>query len=85
MSTDTLSELDQFQHYLDRLRASGDCRMSLDECVADFRLYQEELERCRAAVREALESSARGEGEAWDLEEMLRRGRERLAEKGITD
>jgi hypothetical protein len=76
MSPDTLSELDQFQHYLERLRASGNSRLSLDECVADFRLYQEELACCRAAVREALESSARGEGEPWDPEEMKRRIRQ---------
>mgnify|MGYP007059537013 FL=1 len=78
MSTDTLDELDLFQRYLQRLRAGGECRMSLDECVADFRLYQQELERCREEIREALESSARGESEPWDPEETKRRIRERF-------
>ena len=85
MSTDTLTELDEFQRFLERLRSSDDCRLSLDECVSEFRKYQEELARCREAVRPALESSLRGEGIPWDPEETIRRGRERLADKGITE
>ena len=76
MSTVTSSELDQFQKFLERLRADGNCRLSLDECVTEFRLYQEELERCREAIRPALEASLRGESTPWDPEEMKRRIRE---------
>jgi len=85
MSTETLTELDEFQRFVDRLRATGDCRLSLDECVREFRLYQEQLQRCREEIRPALEASLRGEGSPWNPEETIRRGRERLAKKGIRD
>jgi hypothetical protein len=85
MSTDTLTELDEFQRFLERLRSRGEGHMSLDECVTEFRLYQEELRRCREEIRPALESSLRGETTPWDPEETKRRGRERLQRKGITE
>jgi hypothetical protein len=77
MSTETLTELDEFQRYLERLRSHGEGHMSLDECVTEFRLYQEELRRCREEIRPALESSLRGESTPWDPEEMKQRIRER--------
>ena len=87
MATDleTQTELEAFHKYVGELLKKGKRKMTAEESLADFREYQKELERLREELRPALERAARGEGKEIDVEDILRRGRERLAKEGITD
>ena len=42
-------------------------------------------DQLRAQVRQSLEEAARGEVEEFDVEAIIKRGRERLAREGLTD
>ena len=56
-----------------------------DIAAEDLRLLQErekQLEEFRAELRPALESLDRGEGIPLDVEDIKRRGRQRLAAEG---
>jgi hypothetical protein len=73
-------ELEEFHQFIGRHLKNGGTGLTVDRSVAEFRAYQEELERCREAVRPALEASLRGESEPLDMEDIKRRGRERFEE-----
>lgn len=93
MSTETtktavLTDLELLHRFIERKLANGCRKMPVDECLAEFREYTEELERCREAIRPALEASLRGESKPFDrdaLEALKERVTRKLAEKGITD
>jgi len=77
---DQRAELEEFHRFIGRHLQSGGSELTVDRSVAEFRAYQDELERCREAVRPALEASVRGESEPLDMEDIKRRGRERFDE-----
>ena len=82
MATVLELELEAFHQFLDRNgRESG----TLEHAVEQFRTYQRELSDARARIREAKESSARGESKELNIEETIHSVRTRLAEEGITD
>jgi hypothetical protein len=89
MATDTspatLTEAELLHQYLGRRLANGGRKESLDQLLADFAEYRRELERLRAMLQEAVESSARGESAQLDVEDVIRRGRARMAAEGIVD
>ncbi len=58
---------------------------TVDKVLADFTEYRRQLEEFRATLREAEAQSARGESKPLDVADVIRRGRERLRAKGITD
>jgi hypothetical protein len=64
---------------------SGHRDDSVEQVLADFAEYRRQLTELRASLREAEAQSARGESKPLDVEDVIRRGRERLASKGITD
>jgi len=82
MSTEMPSELELFQQYVSDRLASGPGDNTLDETIAGFRAYQQQLDDLRDKVREATDESARGESGAFDAEASKRRLRERLAREG---
>jgi hypothetical protein len=84
-STATLTEAELLHQYLGRRLANGGRKEPVDRLLAEFAEYRRELDRVRALLQDAVESSARGESGPLDLEEVIRRGRERLAAEGITD
>jgi hypothetical protein len=54
--------------------------------VQAFRAYQHELEQFKREILPALERVERGEsGLPFDVEDIKRRGRMRLAQEGITE
>ena len=80
-----LSEVELFHRFVAEQIKNGGRNLSLDEILKAFRAYEGDLERCREAIRPALERSLRGESEPFDVEEMKTRVTNRLAEKGISD
>ncbi len=76
-------ELDEFLQYVST-RCKGK-KMPLEEALQNFRLYQKQRDQLREEIRPALEASLRGESVPFDAEDVIQRGEERLAEKGITD
>jgi hypothetical protein len=87
MSTDssTLTEAELLYNYLGTRLGNGGRNESVDQLLAEFAEYRDQLQRLRASLREAEAQSARGESGPLDIEDVIRRGRARLAAKGITD
>ena len=83
-NTDLPQDFEVFTRYV-REQLNGNGKLSLEESVHEFREYQRELAEVREKLREAEESSARGESGPFDREGTKRAVRERLAEHGITD
>ncbi|MCH7987606.1 MAG: hypothetical protein IID46_00490 [Planctomycetes bacterium] len=87
MATDleTQTDLEAFHKFIGELLKKGKRKLPVEESLVVFREYQQELERLREEIRPALERAAKGEGKEIDLEDILRRGRERLAKEGVSD
>jgi hypothetical protein len=81
MPVDVKAELREFHGFLGRQLENGGATMTVEESVAEFRAYQEELRRCREAFRAALEASLRGESTPLDMQDIIRRGRERWEQR----
>lgn len=84
MAADSSSELIVFHRFLGDQIATGSVDLSPEESVEAFRAYQRDLERCRDDLQPAVDRFQRGEPAApLDIEDVKRRGRERLAREGI--
>jgi hypothetical protein len=84
MATDSSSELVVFHRFLGDQIAIGAVDLSPEESVEAFRAYQRDLERLRADLQPAIDRFQRGEPAIpLDIEDVKRRGRERLAREGI--
>lgn len=81
----SMSELELLQMFIAKRLAAGGRKTPIDECLAEFRLWREDLERVREEIRPALESSLRGETKPFDVEAIKGRVTRELAERGITD
>ena len=81
----SLSELELLQLFIEKRLAAGGRKTPIDECLAEFRLWREDLERVREEIRPALESSLRGETRPFDLEALNALVTRELADRGITD
>ena len=87
MATDTapLTELELLHRFIAERLANGGRHMTADQCLAEFREYQRELEKCREEIRPALERSLRGETKPFDPEALKGRVTRELADRGIAD
>ncbi len=81
MSTGQHSQLQEFHRFLGQQLDHGRATLTIEEVVAQFRAYQAELNRCREAIRPALEASVRGVSTTLDLDDVKRRGRERFEQR----
>jgi hypothetical protein len=84
-SSAALSDPELLYQFIGRRLENDGRNESLDLILADFAEYRRQLEKLRAMIREAEESSARGESKPLDVEDVIRRGRERMAAEGIID
>jgi hypothetical protein len=84
-SSKTLTDAELVYQYFGKLLANGGREKPVDWLLAEMAAYYRELERMRAMIREAEESSARGESRPLDIEDVIRRGRERMANEGVVD
>jgi hypothetical protein len=88
MATDSSApqtDAELLYQYLGRRLENGGREASIEELLAEFAEYRRELEEVRAKVREALESSARGESGPLDLEALFARADSLLGEEGIPE
>jgi len=82
--TRVLSDLELLHRFIGRNLEAGHREQPVDECLSEFHRYLESVNRLRDEIRPGLERSLRGESaEELDVEDIIRRGRERLAERGI--
>lgn len=85
MPSNLQQELRDFHGFIGRLLSNGHAAIPVEETVAEFRAYQDELERCREAIRPALEASRRGEGSPLVMQDIIDQVSRRLRSEGITD
>lgn len=85
MNTEQAAELEAFRAFVDHELGNGTSCSTVDELVAKFRDYQQDLDRFRKETESALEESARGESKPLDVDALKDRVVERLAEEGVTD
>jgi hypothetical protein len=71
--------------YIGRRLSNGARKLPLEQLMSDYAEYRRQLDAFRATLREAEESSARGESKPLDVDDIIRRGRERMAAEGIVD
>jgi hypothetical protein len=83
--TKTVTDGELVYQFLGKLLANGGRDKPVDWLLSEAAAYYGELQKLRAMLREAEESSARGESGPLDVEDIIRRGRERMAAEGITD
>jgi hypothetical protein len=81
--TQTDAEL-VYQHF-GKILANGGKDTPVDQLLSDLAEYYRQLEKVRSLIREAEESSARGESKPLDLEALFARADQRLREQGIFD
>jgi len=88
MATDqssTLTEAELLYNYLGKQIGNGGRETPVAELLAEFAEYRSQLEELRASIRAAIAKSDREGSRPLDLDEVIRRGNERLAAKGIMD
>jgi hypothetical protein len=85
MATDLQAEFEAFHRFVGEKLQDRASSISLEEAVEEFRAYQSDLERFRQETGQSLEEAASGECSPLDIDDVIERGRKRLAEKGITD
>jgi hypothetical protein len=84
MPIETYSEIVTFYEFLGRQIQEGSVALSPEESVEAFRAYQRDLSRLKRELQPGLDRCDRGEpGVSFDAEDIIRRGRERLASEGI--
>ena len=88
MATDSSlpqTDVELLYQYLGRRLDHGGREASIEAILAEFAEYRRELDEVRAKLARRLIPTARGESGPLDLEDIIRRGRERLAAEGIAD
>jgi hypothetical protein len=81
-----MTDLASFHLFVgERLLQQGFAELTPEQSVEEFRAYQRDLERLRDELAPALEQVHRGEATEIDMEKLITEGRERLAQKGVTD
>ena len=85
MATDLPNDFQHFQRFVGDKLDGDDSPISLEQALEEFRAYQRDLEEFKNDTRASLDESARGECSPLDIDDVLERGKERLARKGISD
>ena len=77
------SDAELLYHYLgERMTRSG-CDTPLPELLSEFIRYRRELRDLRRKLRQAEDSSARGESQELDVESLIEEVTQELASEGI--
>lgn len=83
MSREAVTELHHFHEFLGQQLQGDGTPMTVEESVHAFRAYQHDLERFRRDCEPALAESALGQSQPLDVDEIVARGRQRAAGRGI--
>jgi hypothetical protein len=84
MAQDFQSDFQDFQRFVD-LQLDGETALSLEQALDAFRAYQRDRQSFQNDTRRSLEESARGQSSPLDIDDFLKRGKDRLAREGVTD
>lgn len=76
-----VTDAELLHQYLGRRLDAGARGEPVDRLLADFAEYRRQLEELRASLSRA----AQGEFGPLDVDDVIRRGRERMAAEGIVD
>ncbi len=80
MATDASSnEFNAFCDFLSTLQSSGDCRLTPEQSVEQFRACQEKMIAFQKNNQTAMEQSRQGLSKPLDLESLLSRVEQRIA------
>ena len=71
-----------FYQFLGQRLENGAAEISPEECVAEYRAYQDELKRFLEESQPAFDQAARGEGKVLDHDALMDRVLARLSAKG---
>lgn len=74
-----------FYQFLGQRIEHGASELSPEQSVAEYRAYQNEVQRFLKESQPAFDEAARGEAKELDHDALLARVRTRLAAKGISD
>ncbi len=86
MATDLpQTQLEAFYQFLGRRLQDGGEEVTPEDSVREFRFYQEELEKLNRETQPALEERLRGEGRPLDVEGLMGRVAQRLANEKAAD
>ena len=85
MSTEMPSDFQDFNRFVAEQLVGRNADLSLEESVAAFRAYQRELARCRNELQPALEELDATGGVSLDMDAIIARGKQQLAEVLATD
>jgi hypothetical protein len=85
MSTDLITDWDAFNAFVDARLGRVRSGLSLEDALSEFRAYQRELVDARAKIREARQSSARGESVELDIDRLIQEVNSDLASEGICE
>ena len=85
MPTNLQSERDAFNAFLDSRMGKIRSGFSLEDAIVEFRAYQQELADAQAKVQEAKASTARGESQELDIDELVQEVTEELIADGILE
>ena len=83
MSVDLQTDLEAFHRFVGIRIERGERCLSLEQAVAEFRVYQTQLEQLRAELQESIDQADRGLARPLDVDEIKKIVRERLAQQGI--
>ena len=84
MITDQINEHEIFSTFINE-HLGGLNGKTLEEVLAEFRIYQRQLEDLRGKLRIAEEQSARGESRELDLDALFERVDKRLDGQGVPE
>ena len=85
MASNLQNDFQDFQRFIGDKLDVGNSPTSLEEALREFRAYQRDLQRFKEDTRQSLEESARGESSPLEIDDVLKRGKQRLAQKGISE
>jgi len=79
------NEFHDFSRFVTEQISDQMAGLSLEESLAAFRLYQAELNRLRDEIQPALDELDESGGTDLDVGSIIARGRQKLAEEGISE
>ena len=84
MTQDFQNDFQDFQRFVDH-QLDGETALSLEQALDAFRAYQRDRQSFQNDTRRSLEESVRGQSSPLDIDDFLKRGKDRLTRKGVTD
>jgi len=85
MATDLRDDFQDLQLFIGDKLDVGNSAISLEQALEEFCAYPRDLQAFKNGTRRSLEESSRAESSPLDIDDVLERGEQRLAQKGVSD